>query len=172
MRFKKWFTILSIVLLSSLSLTAQEHVKFKIKNAGVTVDGTFEDFKMDVSYDPANLASARFNGKIDVSSINTGIDMRDEHLVGEEYFNVADYPSITFKSTSVTKLTDGNLKVKGVLKIKSTSENIELTVKPTKSGEQWLFTTTITLDRLDYGVGESSWILSDDVKCMIKAAAN
>lgn len=160
------------IIFCGLGVYAQEQVTFKIKNAGVMVDGSFEKFSMDISYDPDNLSSSRFNGTIDVSSLETGIDMRNEHLMGEEYFHANSYSAISFKSTSIVKLTNGDLKVKGSLKIKDVSKNVELTVKPTTSGSEWWFETTFELDRLDYGVGESSWFLSNEVNCVIKASAN
>ncbi len=149
-----------------------ENIKFKIKNAGITVDGSFEEFTADITYDKSKPNASVFNGTIKASSINTGIEMRDEHLVGEEYFDAKNHPNLTFKSTSVALLTNGKLKVKGTLTIKSTSKSVELIVTPTESGDQTFFETTLKLDRLDYEVGESSWVPSDDVPCTIKVAVN
>ncbi|HAW20367.1 MAG TPA: hypothetical protein DCX14_09305 [Flavobacteriales bacterium] len=150
----------------------EEYVKFQIKNAGINIDGFFAEFTSLVSYDPSSPNSATFSGEIKVSSINTGIEMRDEHLVGEEYFDATNHPNITFKSTRVAKLTNGNLKVAGTLSVKETSKEVELIVEPTISGDKTYFKAKLELDRLDYEVGENSWVLSDDVFCEIMVAVN
>jgi len=167
-----FLTLIVSFSIATSSLHAQEHVKFEIKNAGMTVEGSFPVFESTVKYDPENVAASSFVGTIKTSSISTGIDMRDEHLVGDEYFDSAKYPNMTFKSTSVSKQSNGDLLVKGKFTIKETSKVITLKVKPVKSGDTWWFETSFTFDRLDYEVGESSWVLSDDVTCFIKASAD
>ena len=151
---------------------AEEYVKFQIKNAGINIDGFFADFTYSIDYDANNPSSAAITGEIKTSSINTGIEMRDEHLVGDEYFDAENHPVITFKSTRVAKLTNGNLKVNGTLLVKETSKSIELIVEPIVSGEKTFFKTKLELDRLDYEIGENSWVLSDDVFCEIMVAVN
>lgn len=174
---KKTFILVAIVLpiLAMKPMVPElplddEYVQFHVKNAGITVDGTFTDFDLNIVYDPANIAASSFSGTIDVKSIDTGIDMRDEHLVGEEYFDASNHPKIVFKSTSIAKLTDGRLKVVGNLTIKATTKVVELIVTPTILNGIQFFSTKLELDRMDYEVGESSWVLSDDVTCELKVA--
>lgn len=150
--------------------SADQFVKFHVKNAGITIDGFFADFDANVSYDASDVSSASFSGSIDVKSIDTGIEMRDEHLVGEEYFDASNHPKISFKSNSVTKMSDGKLKVKGTLSIKGNTESVEMMVSIINQNGKTYFKTTLELDRLDYEVGESSWVLSDDVTCELKIA--
>jgi hypothetical protein len=84
------------------------------------------------------------------------INMRDNHLRKEEYFDVANYPFITFSSTSVKKLSDNKLEVTGNLTIKKTTKSVKLVVEvKTVSGKN-IFSTSIGLNRRDYGVGSSS----------------
>lgn len=164
--------VCTVAPLESWSQTDNEHIKFTIKNAGISVDGMFKKFDAVVKYDPQNPSASSFSGTINVSSLSTGIDMRDEHLLDEDYFSAKSYPNITFGSSSISKLSDGRLKVTGKLTMKGTTKSIEMIVKPTKSGDTWYFETTLTLDRLDFGVGEDSWVMGDDVYCTIKVAAN
>ena len=108
--------LLRMLLLSSFKNPANEQfVKFSIKNAGISVDGFFDKFQVKVVYDESNLAQSSFSGSIDVNSINTGIEMRDGHLKGEEYFDAQTYPKITFVSTSISKISSTELKVDGKL---------------------------------------------------------
>lgn len=148
-----------------------EYISFKIKNAGIEVEGKFNSFTAEIKYDADNPNASEFNATIDVSSISTGIGLRDEHLVEkEEYFNVSRFPSIEFKSTRVALLTDGNLKVEGDLKIKGKTSPITMIVHPKSLGATAFFETSVTINRLDYAVGEDSWVMGDDVHCELRVA--
>jgi polyisoprenoid-binding protein YceI len=153
------------------SLFAQGHVNFVIKNAGISVDGTFEKFTVDINYDKENPNDSYFNGNIDVRTIDTDVSMRDEHLAKEEYFDTQNHPSITFKSSSVTATSGGNLKVIGTLTIKGISKKVELMVKVISEAGETYYVTNFELDRRDYEIGGNSWVMGDDVKCEIKAKA-
>jgi polyisoprenoid-binding protein YceI len=160
-----WILLASFGVVSTPS--EEEYVRFDIKNAGLTVEGSFTKFSAQIKYDPARSDAASFIGEIDVASIKTGISLRDDHLKKEEYFHQQLYPKITFRSTKVTPTTDG-FKVVGNLTIKGTSKSITLNVKRTiKEKVNYLY-TELELNRLDFNVGESSWVLSDDVRCFIR----
>lgn len=164
------FLLLAACLCGTLPLCAQ--VTFEIKNAGLTVMGSFEGHTMDIAYDPLQPEQARFQGTIDVSTIDTGIELRDKHLKDEDYFDVAQHPTMTYASNQVTPLANGHLDVAGKLTIKGESRGIRFEVVPEETADGWRFSTEIQLDRLDYGVGQSSWILADEVTCFIQGTLN
>ena len=76
-------------------------VTFKIKNLGLSVEGSFTGLKGTIQFDPNDLQSSKFNVSIKAASINTGINLRDKHLKKEEYFNAANFSEIRFVSTRV-----------------------------------------------------------------------
>lgn len=164
------FLLLAAYLCGTLPLCAQ--VTFEIKNAGLTVLGSFEGHTMDIAYDPSQPEQASFQGTIDVSTIDTGIELRDKHLKDEDYFDVAQHPTMTYASNQVTPLANGHLDVAGTLTIKGESRGIRFEVVPEETADGWRFSTEIQLDRLDYGVGQSSWILADEVTCFIQGTLN
>lgn len=100
--------------------TAHSHIKFKVKHLMVAnVWGEFKTFDADIRYDHPDLSTANVDIRVDVSSIETGNDKRDEHLRSEDFFHVSEYPEMTFKSTSITKQGDelvmvGDLTIKGI----------------------------------------------------------
>lgn len=155
-----------------LQPTSDEYVIFEIRNAGVTVEASFDEFETEIKYDPNNPSASSFSASISVSSINTGIDMRNDHLQEEEYFYQSKYPNITFKSTSTSVTDDGTWVVNGTLTIRGISKSITLKTKPEKKGEDVYFESSWELNRLDYKVGESSWIMGNDVLCLIRAKAD
>lgn len=148
-------------------------VAFTIKNAGLSVDGTLGNLKTTVfDFDIADLANSKIEATVDVSTINTGIDKRDEHLRNEDYFDVAKYPKITMKSTRFAMSKAGNAIGYFNLTIKNKTKAITIPIFTTEKDGKTTFTTKFTIDRLDYGVGTSSFILSDDVKVSITAVTD
>lgn len=101
------FTLLSIVAFGQGTWQVDQmhsSVNFNIKHMGISfVQGRFDKFDGKAATSGANLDNADLNFSISVPTINTGVDMRDRHLISEEFFDVAKYPTIEFKSSSVTK---------------------------------------------------------------------
>src|SRR5437868_7981087 len=92
-----------------------DSVTFDIKNFGVSTKGEFKGLKGSIKWDAENPANSSFNVNVDVNTINTGIDIRDNDLKNETYFNAEKYPTINFVSTAVNAgNVTGNLTIKGV----------------------------------------------------------
>lgn len=141
-------------------------VDFFINNAGIEIDGTLAGVSGDIQFSPESLSNSSISASLKPATIKTGIDARDNGLRGEEYFHAAVHPTITMTSTSFRKSGSNfigvfNLTIKGVTK------RIEMPFSFQESNSQATFSGSFTIDRLDFGVGESSWILSDDVKIEI-----
>lgn len=148
-------------------------VAFAIKNAGITVDGTLGNLKTSVfNFDVNDLANSQINATVDVSSINTGIDKRDEHLKNEDYFNVAKYSTIKMSSIRFAKSTGTYTIGYFNLTIKDVTKEVAIPIYITLEDGKNKFRTSFKINRLDYGVGESGFILSDDVKIAITAFTN
>ncbi|MDB4173577.1 YceI family protein [Bacteroidia bacterium] len=141
-------------------------VKFYIKNTGITVDGEFSGITASIKFDENDLANSSIFASVKASTVNTGIDKRDEHLRKAEYFDVANYPKITLKSTSIVKVEKGYVGTFDVT-IKGKKKSLKMPFTFDNKGETGTFSGTLKLDRLDFDVGESSFILSDDVKVKI-----
>ena len=162
--------ILTPLLFSFVSelVSTDSHIQFKIKNAGLTVEGKFEKFTTDIKYFKSNPEKSTFNGVIEVSSINTGITMRDNDLQKSGYFDAKKYPHIIFKSTEVKRTRPNVLEITGNLTIKATTKKVVLQVQVVESGSKTTFLTNFDLNRRYYGVGGNSWILSDELKVDLK----
>ncbi|MDA8886187.1 YceI family protein [Bacteroidia bacterium] len=158
------FSLLSIIAFAAIDWTPTSgSVKFYIKNTGITVDGSLSGIKSSIKFDENDLENSNIYASVNVSTINTGIGKRDEHVKGEEYFDAENYPKIEMKSTSFTKTNKGfNGVFKTTIKGKTKSINVPFTF--TTNGETGKFVGSLNLDRLDYGVGKSSFLLSNDVK--------
>ena len=77
--------------------TAHSAIAFKIKHLTISsVKGTFDDFSGTFTFDPASPASASVEAVIQTASISTGNEKRDEHLRAPDFFDAAQFPTITF----------------------------------------------------------------------------
>jgi polyisoprenoid-binding protein YceI len=122
-----------------------------------TVRGKFTKVEADVSLDPAKLEQATVTARIDAASIDTREEKRDGHLRSPDFFDVANYPTLTFTSTKVTRHGD-EIEVTGNLKIKDQEHPITLkgeVTGPSKDpwGNQRVgFSLSGELDRENFGL--------------------
>jgi polyisoprenoid-binding protein YceI len=144
-------------------------VAFKIKNAGITVDGKFTEFAATLLFDPVN-GTGKFTGVIQAKSINTGINARDNHLRKAEYFDVASYPTLTFTGTGITKKGNGYI-AKGNLTIKDVTQAVEIPFTFQEANQEGTFTGTLRIDRRTYHVGGNSWVMGDNVDIVLTIKA-
>jgi polyisoprenoid-binding protein YceI len=76
-------------------------IAFRATSRLMNADGRFSRFSGDVVVDPAALTSARISLTIDAASLDTGIEMRDNHLRSSDFFEVERFPTVTFQSVRV-----------------------------------------------------------------------
>ncbi len=85
--------------------------------------GTVSGLNAKISFDPNNPGKASISGSVNASTLSTGNAKRDEHLKSADFFNVAKYPKMSFKSSSVTKI-DGGFLLKGHMTIKDVTKPV------------------------------------------------
>lgn len=179
---KKLFSLLVVAFLSA-SLFAQTkwnadpmHSKltFSVTHMGISdVDGLFNKFTASATATKADFSDAVFELSVDVPSINTQVEMRDNHLRSADFFEVETYPSMTFKSTSIKKVSKdkykltGNLTLHGITKpvtmdLWYRGTNVDEKAKKSTSG----FQLTGVIKRSDFNIGPKfpAPVLSDEVK--------
>ena len=123
------------------------------------VTGTFNDFEASLQYDPDDLSAFSLMVTIQVASVDTNNDMRDNHLRSSDFFDAENHPTITFESTKLSKMGD-SYAVHGDLTIRGVTKAIELPVEiigPMTVGNNTIVAIagSTTIDRLDYGVAWS-----------------
>lgn len=152
-------------------------VGFKVKHMMIsTVKGHFENFNATMESENEDFSGADIKVEIDVDSINTKNNDRDNHLKSDDFFNAGDYPKITF----VSKNFDGN-KLTGDLTIRDVTKEVTLDVDyngtavdpygNTKAG----FEISGEVSRKEFGLKwnvvteAGSIVVSDTVKLVIDA---
>lgn len=170
-----FFLVLALCKSKSQTLTPNQEwrvlsstIKFKVKNAGFTVDGTFGELVAKVNFDPAKNYGNVIEASIDAKTINTGNTTRDGHLKKEEYFNVLKYSKIIMKATVFSKQADGSFKGYFSLTIKDKSKDIVVPFNFTEKDGKGVFKASFAINRLDFEVGSSSVILSNNVTVMLE----
>ncbi len=101
-------------------------VTFKVSHMVVSeVDGQFKSYTAKAMLEEPDLTKSQVEFSADVASIDTGDAKRDEHLKSPEFFDVAKFPKLTFKSTKITKAGKG-YKLKGELTIHGVTKEVTL----------------------------------------------
>ena len=133
-------------------------IKFKIKNFGFDVTGSFGDLQGNIHFDPQNESADSFDVSIDASTINTDNSLRDKHLKDETYFDINNYPRIRFVSNKVAADKSGAYILTGQLTIKGKSKAIAFPFTAMPSDDGYVFKGSFKIDRKDFGVGGTSTI--------------
>jgi polyisoprenoid-binding protein YceI len=148
----------------------ESSVHFSIRNFGFKVGGTLDAPDGDMLFSPGDLSKSYFHVTIKSASVNTDNNSRDEHLRESDYFDVKNYPVISFVSDNIRATGTNGFEAIGRLTIKNKNKEIRLPFTAEKKGNGWLFTGSFTMNRRDYDVGGSS-TLSNDLSVDIKVLA-
>jgi polyisoprenoid-binding protein YceI len=141
-------------------------------NAGY-VFGTFIGPTGTVSYDASDATKSSFDLTVNVDSLDTRQQNRDNDLKGPDFFDVKQFPTMTFKSTSVKKTSDTQLEVTGDLTLhgqtKSVTIPMDLTgIAKTPQGDTRIgFETQFSINRSDYGMGYEAPAIGDEVRIIV-----
>ena len=131
-------------------------VGFRLSISGFTeITGKFTDFSIDMDVNEEDFQKSTFDASIKAESINTGIPERDQHLRSADFFDVENYPNITFTSDSIRQVNYSNFTVFGQFTMHGITKAIELPLTLIKKdGNVYGFKIRSIINRLDYKVGE------------------
>jgi polyisoprenoid-binding protein YceI len=141
------------------------------------VEGWFKSFDVKITTTGDDFSNAVVEMTADVKSINTENEQRDNHLRSATFFDVANIPTLTFKSKTFTKVSDTNYKVTGDLTMHGVTKTISLDVicrigkSPQTQKAIAGFKITGTLKRSDFGVGTSmaTATIGDEISLLANA---
>ena len=181
------FAMLTAALLAAVPVVAQSStwtidsahsgVEFQIKHLGVsTVRGSFSGVTGTLVWNEKDVSQAHVEAIVDAKTVSTGQEKRDEHLKSPDFFDVAKYPTLTFKSTSVKRGADHKLQIIGDLTLGGQTKPVTLDVDgpatPQKGMQGKLvsgFSATGMIKRSDFNFGQKygAPVLADEVKFTI-----
>jgi polyisoprenoid-binding protein YceI len=151
--------------------------QFSVRHMGIsTVRGAFTKVSGTATYDPADPAKASVDVTIDASSVDTRVEMRDNDLRSDHFFDVAKYPTLTFKSTHVEAAGSGKLKMTGDLTIHGVTKQVVLDVDgpsapmtDPKGNSHMGASASTKINRKDFGVNGAPSMVGDDITITIDA---
>jgi polyisoprenoid-binding protein YceI len=138
---------------------AHTHIGFKVRHMMVAyVNGEFKEFDIKVSYDQGDITKSKVEVTIDATSISTDNERRDNDLRSDHFFDVTEYPSITFVSKGIAKIADG-LEMTGDLTMHGVTKEVTFTVdgptaqvKDPRGNIRMGASATGKINRMDYGL--------------------
>ncbi len=146
--FRKIFAFFALILaITSITAQAAERylidtrgmhafITFRIQHLGFSwLEGRFNRFSGEFTYDETNPANNRVSVEIDVASIDSNHAERDKHLRDERFFDVKRYPKATFVSTGWEDLGDGRARLKGKFTLRGVTREIVVDVRQVGAGK-------------------------------------
>lgn len=182
-------TTLAILALAALPALAQDsykidpvhsEVSFKIRHTLAKVSGRFAKFSGEITVDNKDISKSSVNVTIDAASVNTDNEMRDAHLRKADFFDVAQFPTITFKSTSVKEVAKGKLEITGDFTMHGVTKRITFPI--TNAGTQaggkpgsvvaGFIDGALTVNRSEYGIKYGLGMVGDEVAISLNVEAS
>ncbi len=184
----KHLLLSALALVSSQALAAPWSIdsshasaNFSVKHLAVTnVNGTLGTVSGTLELDEKDVTKSKVEALIDVKAVDTRFGKRDEHLRSADFFDVEKFPSITFKSNKVQKLSATHLKITGDLTIKDVTRPVTLDAEltpevknPFSGNSTRAVAATTVINRQDFGLrwqapAEAIKVVGDEVKISLE----
>ncbi|MEO8997839.1 MAG: YceI family protein [Rhodanobacter sp.] len=138
---------------------------------GAAFNGSFGTWTAAINYDPANLASSKFDVNVTLASVKTGDHDQESALPGVDFFNVTKFPTAHFVTTGFHQdgaqvIADGQLTLRGV------TRPLSLTVLFKAQGSSATLDVAGVLKRLDFGVGTGDYADTSVIGASVKIIAH
>ena len=162
-------TLILVLITASTTLAADKynidpahcHIGFSVRHLVINnIRGRFTDYAGSISYDEQDITRSSVEITIKAQSVNTDVQPRDEHLRTSEFFDVAKFPDITFKSTRVEKRGSGFAAI-GIFTMHGVAKEITIPFKINgksnfQGGTHLGVEGTVVIDRRDFGMSWSA----------------
>jgi len=161
------FALLTVTFASAQTVwnfdKAHSSVHFTVKHMVISeVEGQFTKFDGEIKTTKNDFSDAKISFTVAINSVSTDNEKRDNHLKSADFFDVAKYPNMTFVSTSVEKISDGNYNLKGNLTIHGVTKPITLkmtyggTIKDPWGNTRAGLKVSGTINRINFGLKYNS----------------
>ena len=153
--FISCFLFFSPVMAAPVWIIDIAQIQFKGKESGKEFSGEFKKITPVVVFDPADLEKSSITVTIDAAAIVTGNSTYDSVLPTSEWFNVAKFPDVVFKSKTIRAIDKTHYQADGTLVMLGVSKDISLPFELTIDNGKAHAVGDVTLKRLDFGLGQS-----------------
>jgi polyisoprenoid-binding protein YceI len=138
--------------------------------------GRFNKLEYTFVLDRGDTSKSTIEFNVDATSFDSGVEKRDSDIMGPDFLNAAEFPTITFKSTSVKDTGDGNLEVTGDLTVRGTTKPVTMIVEKLGEGEGGQgeyrvgYYGEFVFNRQDYGIDWLPGVIGDDITLMVSVS--
>jgi len=178
---KKWLMIAGLAAAISVPALAADNntwqidpnhstAQFVVRHLLISnVQGDFTKVSGTVVLDDKDISKSSVNASIDISSVDTRVTMRDNDLKSPNYFDVAQYPTMTFQSTKIWKTGDGTAKMTGNLTLHGVTKEVTFDVTGPTDSIKAMRTirrgaeATTKINRSDFGMTHGADVVGDSV---------
>jgi polyisoprenoid-binding protein YceI len=145
---------------------AKSSLEFTFQQAGAQNKGKFTRFPVSFDFSPDNLAGSRLEVTVEIGSLDTGDQERDDTLRGADLFAVAKFPQAHFAASQFNK-TAGGYEAIGKLTLRGVTRDARVPFTFRTADERGVaagyMSGKTTVRRLDFGVGQGEWKATDQV---------
>ena len=153
---------------------AGSSLTFTFDQAGALSQGSFKQFSAELAYDDKSPAAGSLNVKVQIATIDTQDQERNETLVSADLLDAQKFPSAQYSSSSFSRTASGGLEAVGKLTLRGVTHDLRLPLKIVKTASGLELSGNTAIKRLDYGVGQGDWKATDgagdEVKIQYKVA--
>lgn len=142
------------------------------------ITGRFDDVEGSITYDPADVDAASVTVTVPISTVSSGVAEMDAHFLRDDLFDAGQFPTATFRSTSVEAAGEGKLKVTGDLSIHGVTRPTTFDVTINKIAEHPMrkvpaagFDAVARIKRSDFGVDKYVPNIPDEVEIRVSTEA-
>jgi polyisoprenoid-binding protein YceI len=136
---------------------AASQIRFVSSYEGTAFSGGFSRWDAAIRFDPANLAGSSVTASIDVGSVATGDQDRDQALPTDTFLAAARFPRASFTAHAFKALGHGRYEAIGALSLRGVTKPLTLPFTLAINGGEARMNAAIGLDRLAFGVGQKEW---------------
>jgi polyisoprenoid-binding protein YceI len=167
-------SVASVVLAEQTLIADKSEIVYVSSQMGVSVDGSFSKFQAQVNLDPKQLQASSVSFAVDTSSVDFPSEDIRKELAKPDWLDTAHFPRAEFKSSRIRDLGGGRYEITGTLTIKGHAREVTCPVSLSQSGSTTFATGTLTIKRLQFGIGQGEWsdtsLVADDVQIKFKIA--
>lgn len=154
---------------------SQSKLQFQASLYNTPFTGEFKDFSGTIIFDPADLADARADIRINMKDVVTGDADRDKNILGPEWFDVAKFPESRFETVKFEKADENNYVAIGNLTIRDITLPLILPFTLNMTDKQARVNGKAGFGRLSYGIGTGQWedgkTVGPDVEVLVDLTA-
>jgi len=135
--------------------------------SGEAIQGRFDRWNADILFSPDALEDSKVTVAIDLASVKTGDDQRDQSLPASDWFDTAQHPKATFTATRFEKTGEDRFVARGTLTLRGVSRPLSLPFRLKIDGDTATVSGVTSLDRTAFGVGQGEWQSTDQIPAKV-----